>query len=152
MALKRKYDVPIIIALVLAGLVYASSRTEFHLRTDMPVEFFDASHLPPAKRAAERKVAQKYWNCAVNLVQWKYGYASRLPEDPPAEFSVSASDVGAAANDEALRRQYWSKLRTVWNVPTAWKTEYVWSSVSFQRALRGGGDWWAQMTRGLYGH
>jgi hypothetical protein len=151
MARHRKYDIVIVIALVLLGIAYGSFSSEFRLRSDMPVEFFDGSRLPPAKRASEEKVAAAYWACAVKQVQWKYGYASRLPDDPPPEFSISSSEIGPVANDDAVRRQYWLKLRATWNVASAWKTQYQWSSISFRQSLRSAGDWWNEVLRGLIG-
>ena len=151
MARRRKYDIVIVIALVLLGIAYGSFSSEFRLRPDMPVEFFDGSRLPPAKRAAEEKIAAAYWACAVKQVQWKYGYASRLPDAPPPEFSVSSSEIGSVANDEAVRRQYWQKLRATWNVAGAWKTQYQWSSTSFRQSLRSAGDWLKEAVRGLIG-
>jgi hypothetical protein len=151
MALRRRYDVFIIAALVLAAIAYGSFRSEFRLQSEMPAAFFDGSHLPAAKRASEEKIAAAYWNCAVKQVQWKYGYASRLPDDPPPEFSVSASEIGPTANDDAIRRHYWLKLRTAWNMSSLWKTQYEWSSISFRQSLRSAGDWWGQLTRNLMG-
>src|SRR6266568_3555252 len=136
MALRRKYDIVIIVALVLAGLAYASFTSEFRLTSNMPIEFFDASRVPAAKRASEVRIAEAYWNCAVKQVQWKYGYASRLPDDPSPEFSVTASEIGPVANDDAVRRHYWRQLHAVWNVSSAWKTQYEWSSISFRQSLR----------------
>src|SRR5579863_8992501 len=147
MAVRRKYDIIIIIGLVLAAVAYGASRTEYRLQPDMPREFFDSSTDPPARRAAEQKIAAAYWNCAVKEVQWKYGYSSRLPEEPLPDFSVSANEFGSAAKDESIRRHYWSQLRTIWNLSSAWKTEYQWSSVSFRQSLHAAGDWWGQVTR-----
>src|SRR5450759_2795685 len=146
MPLTRKHDVTYIVALVLVVIAYASVRSEFRLQPDMPIEFFDGSRLPRAKRASEEKIAKAYWGCAVKQVQWKYGYAHRLPDEPPPEFSVSASEMGPVANDEAVRRHYWQQLRTTWSVSSAWKNQYEWSSVSFQQSLRSAGDWWGQLT------
>jgi hypothetical protein len=140
MAVTRKHDVLVIILLVLAAIAYGSFRSELRLRSDMPIEFFDSSRLPRAERAAEEKIAKAYWSCAVKQVQWKYGYAQRLPDEPPPEFSVSASDLGPVASDEAVRRHYWQQLRATWNVSNAWKTEYDWNSISFQQSLRSAGD------------
>jgi hypothetical protein len=151
MAVTRKHDVMAIVALVLLVIAYGSFRSEFRLRPDMPTEFFDSSRVPSAKRASEAKIAQAYWDCAVNEVQWKYGYAHRLPDDPPPEFSVSASEIGPVANDEAVRRHYWQQLRVTWNVSSAWKTQYGWNSVSFRQSLRSAGDWWGHLTRGVMG-
>jgi len=151
MALRRKYDIVIIVSFALAALAYASFSSEFRLQADMPVEFFDGSHLAPAKRAWEEKIAKAYWDCAVKQVQWKFGYASRLPDDPPLEFGVSSSDFGPVAKDEAVRRHYWLQLRATWHVSAAWKTEYLWSSVSFRQSLRSAGDWWSQQVRDIFG-
>ena len=151
MAVRRKHDIVAIVALVLAVIAYGSFRSEFRLRPDMPVEFFDGSRLPPAKRASEQKVAAAYWACAVKQVQWKYGYASRLPDDPPPEFSISSSEIGSVAKDEAVRREYWLKLRTTWNVSSAWKTQYRFSGIVFQQWLRAAGDWWRGVLRSLMG-
>src|SRR5260370_3890750 len=149
MASRRKYDIVIVIALVLLGIAYGSFSSEFRLRTDMPVEFFDGSRLPPAKRAAEEKIAAAYWACAVKQVQWKYGYASRLPDAPPPEFSVSSSEIGSVANDEAVRRQYWLKLRATWNVAGAWETQYPWGTTSFPPSLRPSRGWLKEAGSGL---
>lgn len=151
MAVRRKYDIVIIISLVLAGLAYASFSSEFRLQTTMPREFFDGSHLPPAKRAAEEKIAKAYWDVAVKQIQWKYGYASRLPDDPPPEFGILSSEFGPVAKDEAVRRHYWIQLRATWHVSNAWKTEYEWSGTSFRRSLRSASDWWGQVTRDMFG-
>src|SRR5579863_9550290 len=97
---RRKYDVVAIIGIVLVLLSIASFRSEFRLRSDMPTEFFDGTHITHEKRISEQKIAQAYWDCAVKEVQWKYGYAHRLPDDPPAEFRLSAADVGPIAKDE----------------------------------------------------
>ena len=151
MAVRRKFDIIIVIGLVVGAIAYGASRSEFRLRPDMPVEFFDGSRLPTTKRASEEKIAKAYWNCAVKQVQWKYGYASRLPDDPPPEFSVTASEIGPVANDDAVRRHYWRQLHAVWNVSSAWKTQYEWSSISFRQSLRSAGDWWGQLTRNMMG-
>ena len=80
---RRKYDMVVIIVLLLALLAFASSRSEFRLQSDMPAEFFDANRVPREKRISEEKVAKAYWDCAVKDLQWKYSYTSRLPDDPP---------------------------------------------------------------------
>jgi hypothetical protein len=151
MAFRQKYDIAIIVMLVLTALAYASFTSEFRLKENMPTEFFDPSQLPRAKRTPEEKIAKAYWACAVKQVQWKYGYASRLPDDPPPEFGLSSTDVGSVAKDEVTRRHYWQQLRSVWHVQTAWSNEYVWSSISFRQSLRRAGDWWGQETRNLLG-
>jgi len=152
MAFRRKYDIAVIIILVLAALAYAFFSSEFRLKADMPTEFFDRSQILSSKRALDEKVAKAYWDCAVRQVQWKYGYASRLPDDPPPEFGLSSTEVGPIAKDEAVRRHYWQQLRATWHLESAWTNEYVWSSISFRQSLRTAGDWWGQQTRNTFGH
>src|ERR1700758_3718079 len=100
---RRKHDIAAIVILVLALLAFASFRSEFRLVSDMPPEFFDAKQFPRERRVGEEKIAKAYWDCAVKQVQWKYGYAHRLPEAPPDEFLLNESEIGAAARDQALR-------------------------------------------------
>jgi hypothetical protein len=149
MAVRRKYDIPVIVALFLATVGYGASRTEYRLQPSMPREFFDSSVVPAAKRASELKIAAAYWDCAVRQIQWKYGYASRLPNEPPPEFSVSPTEFGAAAQDANTRSRYWLQVRKIWNMSSAWKTEHQWSSISFLQSLRSIGEWWGQVTRNI---
>ena len=147
----RKYDVAAIVILVLALLAFASFRSEFRLVSQMPPEFFDAKQFPRDRRVAEEQIAKAYWDCAVKQVQWKYGYAHRLPDEPPAEFSASASDVGPGANNEKVRRYYWQKLRTTWNVSSVWKSQWEWNFVAFRESLRTGSDLWRDLMRSVVG-
>jgi hypothetical protein len=149
MAVRRKYDIPVILGLFLAFVGYGASRTEYRLQPRMPREFFDSLAVPAAKRASERRIAAAYWDCAVKQIQWKYGYASRLPDEPPPEFSVSPTEIGSAAQDADIRGRYWLQLRKTWNMSSAWKTEYQWSSISFRQSLRSMGEWWGQVTRDM---
>jgi hypothetical protein len=151
MAFRRRHDFIVIAALVLMVIAYGSFRSEFRLRPDMPIEFFDSSSLPKSKRASEEKIAAAYWDCAVKQVQWKYGYASRLPDEPPPEFSISESQVGPVASNEAVRRQYWQKLHVTWNVSSAWDTQYGLNSISFRQWLRSMADSWAGFVRSVMG-
>ena len=148
---QRKYDIAFIIGIVLVLLSIASFRSEFRLRSEMPREFFDPSRVELNKRSSEEKVARAYWNCAVTEVQWKYGYAHRLPDQPPPEFALTTSELGALAKDEAIRHLYWQKLRVTWNVSSVWKNEWGWSFAAFSQSLRTGGDWWKEIVRSIVG-
>ena len=148
---RRKYDVAIIIGIVLVLLSFASFRSEFRLRPDMPAEFFDGTRIAREKRSSEETIAKAYWDRAVKDVQWKYGYAHRLPDDPPAEFMLSAADVGPIANDVTVRRYYWQKLRATWNLSSAWKNQWEWSFFTFRQSLQTGGDWWKELVRDIVG-
>ena len=148
---RRKHDIAAIVVLVLALLAFASFRSEFRLVSDMPPEFFDSKHFPRERRTAEEKVARAYWDCAVKQVQWSYGYAHRLPDEPPVEFAVTTAEVGPEAKDDAMRRYYWQRLRTTWNVSSAWKSRWEWNFVEFRQSLRSGSDWWKELMSGIVG-
>ncbi len=149
--MRRKYDIAIIIGIVLVVLSIASFRSEFRLQSEMPKEFFDSTRVPREKRSSEEKIAQAYWDCAVKEVQWKYGYAHRLPDDPPPEFILSSADIGPVGKDEAVRRYYWQKLRSTWNLSSAWKNQWEWSFFTFRQSVRTGGDWWKELVRSIVG-
>jgi hypothetical protein len=152
MAVHRKLDIVAIVAVVLCVLAYAAFRTEFRLREQMPAEFFDASQVPKNKQASEEKIARAYWKCAVTQTQWKYGYAHRLPEEPPAEFAVTVEDAGAAAHDPVLRTHYWTRLRIVWNESEIWQEKYTWSPISLKDSLQSAGQWLELHMRRIVGN
>ncbi len=152
MAVYRRYDIVAILVAVLGIVAYASFSVEFRLRPGMPVEFFDPSQVAPAKRAAEEKLARAYWQCAVKQIQWKYGYAHRLPEEPPVEFSVAAADAGSGAHDSAARARYWQRLRAAWEVPALWEEQYEWNAISFKDSLHSAGQWLELHMRRIVGY
>ena len=147
----RKFDILAIIALVILVALYASVRSVYRLRAAMPTEFFDASRIPAEKRAAEERIAEAYWKCAVTQIQWQYGYAHRLPDEPPAEFSVTAAEAGSAAQDSAVRARYWQKLRGVWGVSTVWHQQYEWNTISMTQSLQSAGQWLESYMRRIVG-
>ena len=80
---RRKYDIAVIIGIVLVLLSFASFRSEFRLRSEMPTEFFDATRIPREKRSSEEKIAQAYWDCAVKEVQWNMDTLTGFPTIRP---------------------------------------------------------------------
>lgn len=152
MEVRRRYDIMAIVALVICVAAYASFRSEFRLRSAMPREFFDPSRVPVEKRAAAERIAEAYWKCAVTQIQWQYGYAHRLPEEPPEEFFVTTAEAGSAANDSALRARYWQKLREVWVISTVWHEQYVWNTISLAQSLRSAGEWLERHMRRIVGY
>jgi len=148
---RRKYDVLAIMMLVLFVLAIACFRSEFRLDSTMPPEFFDAKRVAIEKRGAEEKIARAYWNCAVTQLQWKYGYAHRLPEQPPQEFTLNEAEWGPIAHDKAARARYWNQLRLVWDVSSVWQTKWEFSFIAFRQSLQTGGDWWKELVRSLVG-
>jgi len=147
---RRKYDILGIIGLALIVVSVASFRSEFRLRPEMPSVFFNRTQILPDRRVSEERIARAYWNCAVEQVQWKYGYAHRLPDEPPAEFSLSPA-MGSIANDAAIRHRYWQKLRAAWSVSSAWNNQWEFSFVAFRQSMRTGGDWWKELVRSVVG-
>jgi hypothetical protein len=151
MAVQRRYDIIAIVVFVILVALYASIRSEFRLRAEMPVEFFNASRIPAEKRAAEEKIAEAYWKCAVTQIQWQYGYAHRLPDEPPAEFSVTTAEAGSTAKDSAVRGRYWQKLRAVWGISTVWHQQYEWNTISLTQSLQSAGQWLETHMRRIVG-
>jgi hypothetical protein len=141
MFVRRKFDRAALVALVLGIAAYAAFQPRLRLRPDMPAEFFDVSGIRAPKKGIDQKVAQAYWDCAVKEIQWKYGYAHRLPDDPPPEFSLNQIQVGLAADDQATRLHYWQRLRTVWNLRSSWRTDYGLDLNSMKRSFQSAGDW-----------
>jgi hypothetical protein len=147
----RRHDILAIVIIVLCVVGYASFRTEFRLREKMPAEFYDSSRAPAGKRASEEKIARAYWKAAVTQVQWKYGYAHRLPDDPPDEFAVTSEEVGPAAQDSALRARYWQKLRDVWGISGVWQEEYKLNTIVLRQSFRSAGQWLESTMRRVTG-
>jgi hypothetical protein len=152
MAAQRRYDIIAIFALVICVAGYASIRSEFRLRSTMPAEFFDASRVAAEKRVAEKKIAEAYWKCAVTQIQWRYGYAHRLPSEPPPEFLVTTAEAGSAANDSALRARYWQTLHKVWGVSAVWHEQYEWNTISLTESLQSAGQWLERHMRRIVGY
>lgn len=150
MAVRRKYDIAAVLMVVLAIAAYASFRQEYRLRPDMPVEFFDPSTIAPGKRAHERAIADAYWRCAVTDIQWRYGYAHRLPEQPPYEFSIGAGQ--GALENPAVRLRYWQKLRATWGISSAWRERWEWNTISLSDSLRSAGTWLEMHMRRIVGY
>jgi len=151
MAVHRRHDIIALVVLVILVALYASIRSEFRLRPTMPVEFFDASKVPAEKRAAEKRIAEAYWKCAVTQIQWRYGYAHRLPEEPPPDFLVPAADAGSAAEDSAVRARYWQNLRGVWGLSTVWHQQYEWNTNVLTESLQSAGQWLESLMRRIVG-
>lgn len=82
-----------------------------------------------------------YWNAAVNVIQWKYSRTSALPEQAPADFSLSdAAGNARHGEDESERHAYWAKLREEWLRADNWHTTYsfdlLWMVRDFQSLWR----------------
>jgi hypothetical protein len=118
----------------------------------MPVEFFDPGVLPAARVTTEKRVALAYWRCAVMQIQWEYGYARRLPADPPANFVIRTEEAGALANDPVPRARYWRRLQEVWDVPSSWQHHYEWSTISLRESFRSAADWFEVHMRRIVGY
>ena len=143
MFIRRGYD-KVLIPVLAAGLfAYASIRPTFRLRTEMPPEFADAPSSGPAqKRASEERIARAYWDCVVTQIQWNYGYAYHLPQEPPPEFIlIGRQDLGTAATDPATRARYWRKLQGVWYLPSTWTKGYEWDLYWLTNWVRSSGEW-----------
>lgn len=152
MLVNRKYDRLVIVLLAVGLLAFAAYRPAFRLRSEMPPDFVDASDSwPLQKRVAEQRIAKAYWNLAFTEIQWKYGYGYRLPQDPPAEFTIASPGLEPAESDAATRARYWRRLRQVWPEPSTWNRRYVWDLSGVTNSLRSAGDWLTRQMQSLFG-
>jgi hypothetical protein len=140
MLFSRKTVTLMFVAIVLGIVAYASFQPTLRLKSEMPAAFVDASSSwSLQKRVQEEKIARAYWQCALNNVQWRYGYGHRLPDDPPPEFLVTAKEVGTAASDSGSRIRYWHNLQRVWYLPNTWEKGYGWDLNSMSASLQASG-------------
>jgi hypothetical protein len=139
MFFRHSFDKLIYPLIAIGVLIFASYRPTYHLRTDMPRDFFSSS--PNAKGALDKKIAWAYWESAQMDIQWKYPHGHPLPIDPPAEFHVQAEALGPAASDPAVRQLYWHRLQQVWYSADTWRREYEWSAGWARDPLTSTGQW-----------
>jgi hypothetical protein len=140
MLFSRKTVTLMFMAAVLGIVAYASFQPTLKLKSEMPGAFInESSSWSPQKRTQEEKIARAYWQCALNSVQWNYGFGHRLPDDPPPEFLVTEKDVGTAASDVGSRDRYWHNLQRVWNLPNSWEESYGWDLNSMSASLQASG-------------
>ena len=143
MFFRHSYDKLIYPLIALIVLVAFCFHPKYHLRGDMPPEFFPATaaSVPAAKRSLDQKIAWAYWESALMDVQWKYPHGQALPPDPPSEFRVDAKALGPAAIDPATRLLYWRRLQQVWYTPGIWEKQYEWDLSWAGDPLNSGGQW-----------
>src|SRR5215467_8556708 len=116
----HKLLIPLVAVFILFVLSY---RPKYQLRSEMPSEFFP-ERAATTQNSVDQKIAWAYWETAQMDVQWKYGHGHPLPTDPPAEFRISATALGPAASDPAIRILYWRRLQQVWVFPETWNKVY----------------------------
>ena len=128
-----------IIALVLVLRRMRSFRSEFRLQSEMPIEFSMAPYR--RKSALRKRIAAAYWECAVKQIQWRYGYAHRLPDEPPAEFSVSASEAGRPPTMTPFAANI-GRSCADWDVSSGVENEYEWNTIPCRNRCDPAGQWW----------
>lgn len=153
MLYNRKLDRLLMIIVPAALIIYASSRPQLRLRVDMPQEFVDFSaSMSPKRKEAEKQLAQRYWECALTTIQWKYTYGSNLPDVPPEEFHVEASALPHSESAASSRLRYWHRLQKVWVMPAAWRTSHEWSLNWLVEPLKSFADWLNLYFKNLWGN
>jgi hypothetical protein len=143
MFFRHSFDKLIYPVLALALLAAFSYRPKYHLRSDMPPEFFRSFATSDAKgkQSLDQKIAWAYWESAQMDIQWKYPHGKTLPSDPPLEFRVNAQALGPAAADPAIRQLFWRRLQDVWYAPETWQKQYEWDWSWASDPLSSAGQW-----------
>ena len=124
-------------------MIAFSYRPKYHLRGEMPSEFFPATAAAKssAQRSLDQEIAWAYWESAQMDIQWKYPHGQTLPVDPPPEFRVDAKALGPSASDPATRQLYWRRLQKVWYTPETWQKQYQWDMNWASDPLTSAGEW-----------
>ena len=143
MFFRHSYDKLIYPLLAIVALTAVSFRPKYHLRGDMPPDFFPtmAANSSPQKRSLDQKIAWAYWESAQMNIQWKYPHGQTLPPDPPPEFRVDAKALGSSADDPATRQLFWRRLQQVWYSPETWQKQYEWSLDWASDPISSGAEW-----------
>jgi hypothetical protein len=142
MLYNRKIDRTLIVLVPVALFIYASTRPTVRLRADMPPQFADSPAIPGAKHLTdEERMARRYWDVAVSSVQWRFTYASPLPETPPEYFRVYGDPATGAAPPAESRLRYWRRLQQIWLSPAAWKTTHEWNTRWLVDPIMQAGNW-----------
>ena len=121
-----KWALAIILVLL---FVYRSTRPVMRLSADPPPSFYDYSRAwNKEKRQHEKRLAQAYWQVAVQRIQTYYSPSSPLPEDPPPQFRIGEAAETLEADMAASRVHYWYRLRDVWRQSDSWVVSYGWNT------------------------
>jgi hypothetical protein len=142
MLYNRNVDRLLIVVVPVALFVFASTRPIERLRGDMPLNFVDSPPSAlPKQRAAEERLARKYWFVTLTAVQWRYTYGSRLPDTPPQDFRVYGDSPSAPLPLPDSRLRYWHRLQQVWLFPESWTKSRQWSTQWVSDPVMHVGDW-----------
>ena len=123
-----------IVSLILGGaFVYKSVAKVNRLRAEVPAEFLQVNpKWSKEQKEAEARLGRAYWECARTLSRTTFGFSDRLPDSPPAAFSVDAKSYPSLVDSHAAARaRYWRNLQEVWNDPEAWERIYEWHTSWF---------------------
>jgi len=93
-------------------LTAASITPIVRLNSTPPKDFVNLRATAKGPNAAE---AERYWDTAVQVIQWRFDRTAALPAQPPAEFAPADGRT-----DSAARQAYWTKLREEWLRPDNW--------------------------------
>ena len=103
---------PLAVTGVIVILAVASITPVMRLNSAPPPDFVALRATAKGPNATE---AQRYWDVAVEVIQWRYDRTSMLPVQAPAEFKP-----GDDKTDDEARPRYWAKLRQEWLVSDNW--------------------------------
>lgn len=116
--------------------VYRSTRPVMRLRADPPPSFYDYNmNWNKEERQHERRLAQAYWQVAVNRIQTHYAVKRPLPPDPPPSFYISDAANSMGRDLIASRIHYWYRLREAWRQRDAWVESYRWNTDWVERSM-----------------
>lgn len=126
-----RFGVWLLLFLPVAVIFALCYRPVLRLKAQPPPGFTETKpEWNATRQAAEDRAAQAYWQLAINIVQWRFGFGTDLPAHPIDEFRLDPKDFprSTVAAAPETRARYWNKLRTVWPQSTSWSEVYVWNT------------------------
>ena len=117
--------------LPVAAVFLMCYRPVMRLKPQPPPGFVETRESWDALRhSSENRAAQAYYQLAINLVQERYAFGSKLPLEPIEGFRLNEKNFprNSVAAAPATQIRYWNKLRQIWSQPSAWSQTYVWNT------------------------
>jgi hypothetical protein len=126
---------PYAVAAVVLLTVFLSAEKRSRLVETPPPQFNTLDTANPTDVEAE--IAAGYWDCARNVIQYKYHFGASLPVAPPVDFALPQGGPSklSAERKQRLRAKYWENLRKVWLLPDTWDHSYTLTFSWIERGL-----------------
>jgi len=128
----------LLVLVPVAAVFLVCYRPVMRLKPQPPPGFVESREDWDALReSSENRAALAYYQLAINLLQDRYAFWSKLPPEPIEGFRLDEKHFpsNSIAAAPTTRIRYWNKLRQVWSQPSAWSRTYVWNTDWLRESL-----------------